>query len=293
MIIILIENDLFSLGGKSLTKEVQSKFPRTSTVELNNRNVLEVIDTINSSKPLLTSKWLINANNLKSDSLLKVIDKLNDNVLIARYQKRTNDVDDSMKILKSKNVKFSLIDSFNLSEEKLISYVSEELSISEYDSKTLVTRCNGYLPYINESVFALKSLNRSVTRKDILNFVVKRSSFNSLTLFYHIIGYKRVSSEVVSRFIYDFRYAFRWMKSDLLTKLEDAILIYSLMNDGVLSPRNYKEFTYPRKLKISDYLLKSLVIDVYKSVSIETLVFTKLSIEKMRHTYELLEICTN
>ena len=293
MIIFLIENDLFTLGGKSLTKELQSKFPRTSTINLNNRNVLEVLDVINNSKPLLTSQWLINSNNLKSDSLLKFIEKMGDNVLVVRYQKRTHDVDDSMKILKSKNIKFSLIDSFNLSEEKLISYVSEELSITEYDAKTLVSRCNGYLPYINESVFALKSLNRSVTRKDILNFVVKRSSFNSLSLFNHIIGYKRTNLEVVSRFIYDFRYAFKWMKSDLLTKLDDAILIYSLMNDGVLSPRNYKEFNYPRKLKISDYLLKSIVIDIYKSVSIETLVFTKLSIEKMRHTYELLEICTN
>lgn len=292
MIIFLIENDLFSLGGKSLTKELEDKFPRTSTVFLNNRNSLEVSELISSSKPLLTSKWLIKSNNLKQTTLMNFIDKLGDNILILKYQKRSSEVDDSMKLLKSKSIKFSLIDSFNLSDEKLISYVSEELSISEYDAKTLVTRCNSYLPYINESVFALKSLNRVVSRKDILNFVVKRSSFNTLSLFNHLIGFKPSSQEVVSRFIYDFRYAFKWLKGDLLEKIDDAILIYNLMSEGILSPRNYKEFDYPRKLKISEYLLKTLIIDTYKSVSIETLVFTKLSLEKINHTYELLELCT-
>lgn len=292
MIIFLIENDLFSLGGKSLTKELESKFPRTSTLFLNNRNLLDVSELISSSKPLLTSKWLIKSNNLKQTTLMNFVDKLGDNILILKYQKRSSEVDDSMKLLKSKNIKFSLIDSFNLSDEKLISYVSEELSISEHDAKTLVTRCNSYLPYINESVFALKSLNRPIVRKDILNFVVKRSSFNTLSLFNHLIGFKPSSQEVVSRFIYDFRYAFKWLKGDLLEKIEDAILIYNLMSEGILSPKNYKEFDYPRKLKISEYLLKSLIIDIYKSVSIETLVFTKLSLEKINHTYELLELCT-
>lgn len=292
MIIFLIENDLYSLGNKSFIKELQSKFPRTSILEVHNRNVASTVETIQSSRPLLTSKWLLIAKNLKEDAVKVLAKNLSDNVLVLKYQERTNSVNDLMKLLKSTNVEFKLVDNFNISDDKLISYVSSELSISEHDAKTLVKRCNNYLPYINESIFALKALGRPIERRDILNFVLKRSSFNTLSLFNHLIGYKRVSNEVVGRFIYDFRFALKYLKNDLIDKLDDAILVYSLMSEGLLSARNFKEFEFPRKLKISDYLLRSLVLDVYKEVSADTLIYLKLTISKINNTYQLLEIAT-
>lgn len=292
MIIFLIENDLYSISNNNLMKELETKFPRTSTLFLSNRNLEWVKNTVTNSKPLLTSKWLIVGNQLKENSVLTMVKNLYDNVLVLRYNNKSKDVEDLMKILKSMSINFSIVDNMNLSESRLVSYVSSELNLTEADSKTLVKRCNYYVPYINESVFALKSLCRPIERKDILNFVVKRSSFNTLSLFNHIIGFKRVNNEVVSRFLYDFRFALKFLKTDLLEKLDDAILVYSLMNEGLLSPSNFKEFTFPRKLKISDYLLKSLILDINKSVSYETLVYNKLMISKIEYFYQLIEICT-
>lgn len=292
MIIFLIENDLYSIDSNNLVKQLETKFPRTSTLSLTNRNLEYVKNTVSNSKPLLTSKWLIIGNQLKEISVLTMVKNLYDNVLVLRYNNKSKEVEDLMKILKSMSIDFNLVDNVNLSEARLVSYVSSELDLSEADARTLVKRCNHYIPYINESVFALKSLGRQIERKDILNFVVKRSSFNTLSLFNHVIGFKRVSNEVVSRFLYDFRYALKFLKTDLLEKLDDALLVYSLMNEGLLSPSNFKEFTFPRKLKISDYLLKSLILDINKSVSYETLIYTKLAISKIDHFYQLVEICT-
>lgn len=292
MIIFLIENDLYSIDSNNLVKQLETKFPRTSTLSLTNRNLEYVKNTVSNSKPLLTSKWLIIGNQLKEISVLTMVKNLYDNVLVLRYNNKSKEVEDLMKILKSMSINFNLVDNVNLSEARLVSYVSSELDLSEADARTLVKRCNHYIPYINESVFALKSLGRQIERKDILNFVVKRSSFNTLSLFNHVIGFKRVSNEVVSRFLYDFRYALKFLKTDLLEKLDDALLVYSLMNEGLLSPSNFKEFTFPRKLKISDYLLKSLILDINKSVSYETLIYTKLAISKIDYFYQLVEICT-
>lgn len=292
MIIILIENDLYSLQNNLFLKSLEQKFPRTSTLFLTNRSLNEVIDTINTSKPLLTSKWLVLGNNVKENAVLSIVKHIADNVLVLKYQSRTNAVNDLMKLLKSMSIDFKVVDNFNLSNEKIVSYVSEQLGLSETDSKTLVKRCNGYLPYVNESVFALKSLNRKVERKDVLDFVVNRSTFNTLSLFNHIIGYKKVNNEVVGRFLYDFKYATKYLKKDLLEKFDDALLVYSLMNEGLLTPENFREFEFPKKLKISDYLLKSLVVDVYKEVSYETLLYNKLVISKISNTFQLLEICT-
>lgn len=291
MIIVLIENDLYTIGGKSFINQLEAKFPRTSTMFASNKNLEYVKDNLVNSKPLLTNKWLVVGNRLKESSALILVKNLYDNVLVLKYDSRTKDVDNLMKLLKSMHVEFKLMDNLNLSEPRLISYVSSELNLSEADAKTLVKRCNLYVPYINESVFALKSLGRQIERKDILNFVVKRSSFNSLSLFNHVIGFKRVPNEVVARFIYDFRYALSYLKTDLLEKLEDALLIYSLMEEGLLSPSNFKDFEFPRKLKVSDYLLKSLVLDIYKSVSYETLIYTKLALSKVSNTFQLLEMC--
>ena len=97
---------------------------------------------------------------------------------------------------------------------------------------------------------------------------------------------------MVGRFLYDFKYATKYLKKDLLEKFDDALLVYSLMNEGLLTPENFREFEFPKKLKISDYLLKSLVVDVYKEVSYETLLYNKLVISKISNTFQLLEICT-
>lgn len=292
MVIVLIENDLYSLGDSSFVKSMQEKFPRTSTLFLNPRSMGDVINSLETSRPLLTSKWLVLGNNLKENSVLSVLKHLGDNVLVLKYQTRTSAVDDLMKLMKSMSVEFKFVDNFNISKDRIVGYVSEDLGITEADAKTLVKRCNYYLPYVNESIFTLKSLNRPIERKDILNFVLSRSNFNTLSLFNHVVGYKRVNNEVVARFLYDFRYAIKYLKKDLLEKLEDSLLIYSLMSEGLLTPENFRDFEFPRKLKISDYLVKTIILEIYKEVSYETLLYNKLVISKISNTYQLLEICT-
>lgn len=285
MIVVLLENKVYCID--SLIKKVKSNFPGSSILEVNRSNRFEMLKMV-KTKPLLTNKWVIIC-----DARLNVLQceeffKRDEDLVILNVTSSTKS--EVINTLESLNLPYSLVDNVNVSKKTLVDYVSLELSLSEKDATTLCNKCNHYLPYVLESVSLLKTLGRDVNKNDILKFIDKKTTVNLTSLLFHLMGYRVLDSSVVSSYLYDFRYAFDYIKSNLVAYIEDCIYVYSLIESGFLGADNVKDYQFDRKLKISDYVLKTIVMDIHKKVSFEFLLLLKIKITKCTGMYMLLNI---
>lgn len=285
MNIVLIEDPVFSID--SLKDSIKSKCPVSSQIHVNRNNFRDML-RLKDTTPLLTEGWTIMLSSTLSPKQSALFCTNPKDIVI--IETRSRNKNEAIVTLSDLGIEFNVVDNVNVSRDRLVSYCMDKLGINKKDATTLCTRCNDYLPYVSESVSLLESLGRKINRADILRFINKRSSFNVNTLFYHLIGYNRKSREDVACFIYDFRYALPYIKKSLLKILEDCISIYLLMESGFLGADNFKEFNFPKKLNISEYMLKKIIIDVHPVVPLEVLVLVKVSIQKMNKTYQLLNI---
>ena len=285
MNIVLIEDPIYSVD--SLKKSVKSKFPVTSQISVTKGNFYEKLK-LSKTTPLLTEGWAIITSSSLDIKQCALLCSDSRNLIIMDVKPRNKH--EAIVVLSGMGIEFSVVDNVHVSKPRLISYTRDKLNISEKDAITLCNRCNNYLPYVNESVSLLESLGKEITRSDILKYSNKRTSFNIQSLLLHLIGYKRANTDEVACFIYDFRYALTYIKRSLLKYLEDSIEIYILMENGLLGADNYKDFKFPRKLEMSEYLLKRLIIDIHPVVPLEMLILVKVSIQKINKTYELLNI---
>lgn len=284
MIIVLLENKVYAI--ESLIGKIKSEFPKSSILEVNRSNRFEMLK-LSETTPLLTDGWIILCSERLNILQILPFTKNSKNLVVINATNTSKS--DIINCLEDNKLEFSLVDNINVSKETLIKYVSNTLSLSEKDSKTLCNKCNNYLPYVLESVTLLQTLGRDVTRNDVLKFIDKRTTLNVHSLFLHLIGYRVLEETLVSTYLYDFKYAFSYMKTKLLAYLDDSIYIYTLIESGLLGGDNYKTYQYDKKLTISDYTLKNLVLYVHKEISFEVLLLTKIKVSKCTSMYMLLE----
>jgi len=285
MNIVLIEDPIYSID--SLKRSVKEKFPISSQLFVTRRNYYESLKLI-KNPPLLTEGWAIVLSSALPAKQAALFCEDSKNLVIIEVLPRKKN--ESMSELNGLGIEFSVVDNVHVDKERLAKYCVDKLGISQKDAVTLCNRCNNYLPYVTESVSLLSSLGKEVSRSDILKYVNKRSSFNVQSLFLHLIGYNRKNTETVACFLYDFRYAMNYIKTSLLAYLNDCIAIYLYMEEGLLGADNYKDFKFPSKLTISEYLLKKIILDVHPVVPLEVIIVIKISIERMNKIYELINI---
>lgn len=284
MIVVLLENSIYSID--SLVGKIKSKFPKTSILEVNRSNRYDFLK-LSHTVPLLTDGWVIIGNQSMSvEQMLPFCKDTNNLVILHTKPSKKNEVIES---LDEHGIKYNLVDNINVSKESLIAYTSTTLSLLEKDAKALCNRCNNYMPYVIEAVTLLQTLGRQVTRNDINTFIQKRTNITINSLFMHMIGYKVLDVSLLATYLYDFKYAFKYVKTKLLEYVEDSIYVYSLIESGVLGSDNYSTFSFDRTLNISEYVLKNLVLHVHSEVSLEMLLLTKIKIQKCTSMFMLLE----
>lgn len=284
MIVVLLENSIYTID--SLIGKIKSKFPKTSILEVNKGNRYDLLK-LSHTVPLLTDGWVIIGNQSMSVEQMLPFCKDTNNLVIL-HTKPVNKTT-VMESLDENGIKYKLVDNVNVPKETLINYVCSTLKLQQKDAKALCNRCNNYMPYVLESVTLLQTLGRQVTRSDINMFIPQRTNITVNSLFLHMIGYKVLDISLVANYLYDFRYAFKYVKTKLLEYLEDAIYVYSLIESGVLGSDNYSTFTFDRTLVISEYVLKNLVLHVHSEVSLEMLLLTKIKVQKCTAMFMLLE----
>lgn len=284
MIIVLLENKVYAID--SLIGRVRREFPDSSILEVNKNNRFDMLKLSNTT-PLLTNGWVIICNErMNTQQCLPFCKNPNNLTILHTTPKNKSDV---LNFLAENKLEFSLVDNINVSKETLIDYVSSELKLTEKESKTLCNKCNNYLPYVLESVALLQTLGRQVTRNDILKFIDKRTTMSIVSLFNHVIGFKTLDSSLVATYLYDFKYAFGYLKTKLLSYIDDAIYIYTLMDSGLLGPDNYKDYKFDKKLTVSDYMVKNIILNIHRKVSFEILLLTKIKVSKCNSMYAFLE----
>lgn len=284
MIIVLLENKVYAI--ESLIGKIKSEFPKSSILEVNKSNRFEMLKLADTT-PLLTEGWIVICHERLNIVQILPFCKNTKNLIIINVNQSTKT--DVINCLLENKLEYSLVDNVNVSKETLIKYVSETLSLSDKDSKTLCNKCNNYLPYVLEAVTLLQTLGRQITRNDILKFIDKRTTLNVHSLFLHVIGYKVLDESLVSTYLYDFKYAFSYIKGKLMSYIDDSIYVYSLIESGLLGADNYIGYQFDKKLTISEYVLKNLVLYVHKEISFEVLLLTKIKVSKCTSMYMLLE----
>lgn len=276
MVIVLMQDKVYAIDD--FPAKVREKFPNTSILEVNKSCVRERLEQ-SKLTPLLTDGWAVIIQN--NVSIEQAIPFCRDERNVVIVWIKPKDKKEVMTALKTEKIKFSLLDNINVSKEELCSYVSQELKVNKKDAITLCNRNNYYLPYVLESVTLLKSLGKDIKRTDILKFVDKRTSMTINKLFYHLIGYKMMETSLVAGYLYDFRYAFRYIKESLLKCLNDCIKIYYLIEEGRLGADNFKTFVFDEKICFSDYALEQIILKVHVSVPLEKLILVKIKVQKM------------
>lgn len=283
MVIVLLEHKIYHI--ESLVDKIHSSFPMNSILKVNRKNIYDMQKLLKTT-PLLTDGWaIIISDTVSIEQALAFCKDDNNVVVICTKPNRKND---AIVALGAEEIKFSIVDNIKVGEEALRKYVSERLHIDNKLAITLCNRCNNYLPYVLEGVSLLETLGRQVERKDVTNFIDKRSGVNIYSLFKHLIGYINMDESTVATYLYDFRFAFPYIKKELLKYIDDTINIFSLIESGHLAGDNYKTFNYGFKVRVSDYVLKSLILDVHESVSLELVILLKVKIQKCDSMYQLL-----
>lgn len=279
MIFVVLEDSRAPLFTMELLKDV----PSSSVVRVNRDTTNEELKKLNGS-PLFTKKWFAIVEKSCSSSTIKSV--LSTKAVIILYATKTNL--ESKLILCKQFSDVKVVDLISPSKEYCTSYVEESLGVSHSLAEKICSKSNYFLPSIEENIMILKSLD-TVDNKAVNLYVSTRSNTTTFTIFYFLVGLRDVNKKAMVKFLYDFRYAFSYIKTSLLSLFETSKAAYRAIESGELTVDNLSEFLKSNnKLKATKYFLERVVIDLHPHMSYDTLVLKEIQISKCSSMIELL-----
>lgn len=282
MNIILLEDPRAPI----FSEDIRSKIPRSSFIRMEPKNTRTCISLM-KGKPTLTSTWLVFVDKKVSDIVLESISGLPNCVNIIF----TKSVDAERKLsICKKGGDSKILDMINVDKESCVSYINSRIGTTEKLSKLIAGKCNYFLPYIEEALLVLEMLDTDVTKSDIDLYIQKRSNLTVNSLFYHLVGFKVLSSEMVSDFLYQYKFAFPYIKKKLLLLFSESEKIYKCIEDGSLGLDNIKGYLKNNKVKISEYMISVLISKIHPIIGLGELVLIKISIDKIDDMTNLLSL---
>ena len=280
MNIILLEDSRFPVG--SFIAKVRQKFPRSSTLYINNKNFFDNLETLRE-KPLLTKCYCVITNEKLSEAQFKEIFKM-DNLNIVHLSNK-NKLQDVKDVLSNLNVKYNIVNNLKPPKEVVRQYVIEQLGVSDADAKYICNRHKYHIPTIVNSVAVLSTFS-VINRKTIKEYTVRFGNVSFYSLLDVLLGLDtKVSVQSAIKLIYSYRYGFGYILDFLKNELEKFLCIYDYMSRGLISLANYMDFTPDIEdkvfRKIGEYQLKK-IIEAYSILSYEKLYFIYLQVCKIK-----------
>jgi hypothetical protein len=282
MNIILLEDKRAPIFTSSVVK----KFPRSSTIRLTPRDARTLIGLLNK-KPTLSNSWLVLVDNRVSDTVIQDIVNIEHCVNVI-YATELNLKHKNSLCPKKENTQ--IVNVINLSEEECKSYILSRIEIEIDALDKLYTQTKGYMPYVEESLTILNTIGCKVTLRDINTYIPKRSSATVNTVFYHMIGVRKAEEKVLIEFLYQFRYAIKYLKTRLFEIIEDTEKMYKDIELGILGADNISRYYSDNKFKVSEYYTSLVVLEIFPNLSIEDLIAYKYAISKVENVLELIAI---
>ena len=281
MNIILIEDPSVPI----VSSEIKEKFPQPSIRYVNKKTDSADLVCL-KNHPLLTIKWLVIIEHGSPIDMIEGLVKLETCVCVVMSSK-SNYL--SYISLCKKFGECRFIDASKLDKASNRKYVIKRIGVGEKCADKLCVYCNEYLPYIEEAIITLQSLDKDIVEADISKYISKRTGITVHSLFYHLIGYKTCNDKLMTLFLYRFRYALPYLKKKLVSLLDTTMKLYSSMQCGELGPDDIDSYMASNeKLGVSKYFVSNAVTNLYSSIDYDVLVLTKIKIEKTENIIQLL-----
>lgn len=273
------------------TERVRGCFPNSSIIKLNKWNFKNSIKFLNNSKPILSNTWLVlvnlselkesqieNLSGIKYSTIIVYCSEQNCKFLYGIFRKFIDS--DNIKII---NVKV-------FSREQASEYVKSKIRIEDEALNSLVKDKN-FMPRIEESLTILKTLDKTVTKKDIDKYInINSIPATAYDLFYSILKIGNKSHKDLVIFLYNFRYASSYIFKQLDLFFSESLNIFDLCSSGKLTLDNLDNYFKSKKLKTTQNFVR-VITDCYfnTSVDFETLIILRNQIARENHVVNLLK----
>ena len=270
------------------TEGIMTKFPQSSVVRVNKKSKITDLKKL-TSKPLLTSKWLVFIDSKTESATLKFVGS-QDSCICVYYTTSIRSKSD-FNMCKSICNETEFIDNLNIGKENSISFIKSNINISDSDAEFLYNRCNKFLPYISESVNLLKGLQVFITRSHIQNYTPKHLNITPNTLFYNLVGIKCSDTKMISEYLYAYRYAFDYIYKSINALFSACSILYKDIESGELSNDNIEEYhANHANLNVSIYFIRTTLNEIYPSLSYGDLCIKRITIKKVKSILDLLSL---
>ena len=280
MSLVLIENRLCPI----VSEEVKSKFPQPSIRVVSRDTTKSELDKL-KRHPLLTKKWLVLVEEKVSSVVIEDLLQ-SETCYVVIFANQTNYLFYIDLCKRYGDYKF--IDASKLDEKANRDYVKKRLGVGKECSDIICTYCNEYLPYIEEAIITLESLNREIKTSDVTKYLSKRTNITVYSLFYHLVEIRQLNQKSLTLFLYQFRFALPYLKKSLMNIIDTVLKIYVSIDNGELGNDNVVEYLTKTRLKVSKYFVTTTVSSIYPSVDYDSLLLLRIRIEKTESIIQLL-----
>ena len=260
-------------------KEFVSKFHKSAVKRVGKDGCAGADVSVLKHPPLFGNRWLV----ICDSGIPKKFEQLqpDDNCIFLRFRSKDN-LKKALTVLE--NYEFKIVDNYTISAEVMCNWVSAKLNVGPKVAKHLYNRVHGSQKYVVEAVDRLSVLN-NVTMKAIDDLVDELGTVTVAQVAGYCIGADtRITETEALNFIYQFRYASKWLKKSMIATLELYYAVYSLMDNGTLTLQNFREFlktTDDKNFKLcSEYRLRKM-IESHDVVSTELIYYTLLNVRCM------------
>ena len=134
----------------------------------------------------------------------------------------------------------------------------------------------------------LKSLSKEIKKSDITKYVTPTPLVNVKSLILHIMCVRRIKQKSLVLFLYNFRNAIKYLKTELLNLFDVVIKLYNDLLEGKLDLSDIKGYVSENKLKVSDLFVIELIDNVVRNTPLENIYLLRYKILQLENTVELL-----
>lgn len=273
MVYVVLED----LRAPLFTNKICASFPSTATKHIT--KACKTLDTsLYKSRPILCKTWLVLVD--KDVPFTRITALLaNSNVTLILYSSQAKSASLYAQCMDyTKDVK--VVNVLSPPRELVLQHICEELSASEKEAVLLYKHCNGYLPYIEEAIHILAPQNIALTPKVLDVLVPKVLPVDRFKLFYHLVGIQKVPSRLLTEYMYQFRYAYKYFHDELKELFNVCVKIYYAIQEGRLGQDNIEAFCREESLSVSLYFVRRIYNDVFPQVSLRDIFILRYQVSK-------------
>lgn len=255
---LLLQNELCIYDKRY---ELAAKYPNSSIIWTSGTNFPK-------EAPILTDYWVVFVT-LSQRNILKQIQQIKQAEDFCHFVIVTSNKSGVVqKVMNECALSYEVIENMNVSEQRLIGFIRQELNVSESLAKIICRRSKKYEPLVIKNVRILGVLGEgSLTLGAVKKYLTDYDIVGFRYLYQFVMKgegeYKRVIN-----LVYRYQFSIATICNYLCHKIKEDILVFSEIMDGSLTKDNY--VLYGQQHKIPYYELQQ-TLELFDKITLETL----------------------